>query len=132
MQNYNSNSKRTSTKSSKLTNSISRHSSTNNFLLDNLISDLYSYLINLVPARIAHSASINSRDTFEYFLDYNIEKIQLIIKKNNNYWNLSYRVDPSYLDTNLDIENNYNISSKDIVVINLKDFYESKVKRYYN
>ena len=131
MFNYN-NTKGFIKKKSKLLNNISRQNNRNSFLLNNLVSDLYSHLLSLVPEKIARSASINSRDTFEYFLDYNIEETKLILKKNNNNWSLYYKVFPSYLDTNQKFKKNYNILDVDIAVINLKDFYEKNVKKYYN
>ena len=70
---HNNCSKKFLKKSSKLLNNSSIQNNRNSFLLDNLTSDLYSHLCKLVPEKIAFSAAINSRDTFEYFLEYSVE-----------------------------------------------------------
>ena len=70
MLNNNNNSKKFVKRRAKLLNNISVQSNRNSFLLDNLISNLYSHLCSLVPEKIAFSAAINSKDTFEYFLEY--------------------------------------------------------------
>ena len=132
MFNYSNNSKELINKNFKFLNNISKHNYKNNFLLDNLIGDLYKILISLVPDRIAVVASINSKDSFEYFLDYSIEDIRLILKKNNNNWSLRYKVYPSYLDAKNKLDKNSNTFGTDIIIINLKDFYEKNVKKYYN
>ena len=95
---HNNYSKKFMKKSSKLLNNISVQNNRNSFLLDNLISNLYSHLCSLVPEKIAFSAAINSRDTFEYFLDYSVEKTKLVLNCNNDAWSLCFRVFPSYLN----------------------------------
>ena len=104
----------------------------NSFLLDNLISDLYSHLCSLVPEKIAFSAAINSRDTFEYFLDYSVEKIKLVLNHNNNIWRLCYKVYPSYIYDQHKFKNNKNISHVDRIVVKLNDFFTKNVKKYYH
>ena len=132
MLDHNDNNKGFFKKNSKLLNKISKQNNRNSFLLDNLISDLYTFLLKLFPKKIAFAASINSRETFEYFLDYNIEDIKLILKNKNNTWSLCYKVYPSYLNVNNKIKNNSSILDADVTVINLKYFYEKNVKKYYN
>ena len=117
---------------SKLLNNISLQNNRNSFLLDNLISNLYSHLCSLVPEKIAFSAAINSRDTFEYFLDYSVEKTKLVLNRNNNIWSLCYKVYPSYLYDQHKLEDNTNISHVDRVVIHLNDFFTENVKKYYH
>ena len=132
MLDYNNNTKGFFKKNSKLLNKISKQTNRNSFILDNLISDLYTSLLNLFPKKIALAASINSRASFEYFLDYNIEDIELILKNKNNTWRLCYKVYPSYLNVKSEIKKNSSILDVDVTVINLKDFYEKNVKKYYN
>ena len=132
MLDYNNNTKGFFKKNSKLLNKISKQNTRNSFLLDNLTSDLYTFLLKLFPEKIALVASINSRDSFEYFLDYNIEDIKLILKNKNNSWSLCYKVYPSYLNVKNKIEKNSSILDVDATVISLKDFYEKNVKKYYN
>ena len=130
MLNYN-NPKRFLKNSPKLLNDIFKQSNRNNFLLENLISDLYSDLLRIVPEKIARSASINSKNIFEYFLNYSTEEIKLILKENNYSWSLYYKVYPPYLDDKQKLnyyENSFNGSTN---VINLKYFYEKNVKKYY-
>ena len=116
----------------KLLNNISKQNNNNIFLLDNLINDLYLDLLKIVPKNISRSASINSKNTFEYFLDCSTEEIKLILKENNKSWSLHYIVYPSYLDEKQKLNNNIGALEADIKVINLKDFYEKNVKKYYN
>ncbi len=104
----------------------------NSFLLDNLTSDLYSHLCKLVPEKIAFSAAINSRDTFEYFLEYRVEKTKLVLNRNNNTWSLCYKVYPSYLYDQYKFKDNTNISNVDRIVVHLNDFFTKNVKKYYH
>ena len=119
-------------KSSKLLNNISVQNNRNSFLLDNLISNLYSHLCSLVPEEIAFSAAINSRDTFEYFLEYSVEKTKLILNRNNNTWSLCYKVYPSYLYDQKEFNDNINILHVDRIVVHLNDFFTKNVKKYYH
>ena len=119
-------------KSSKLLNNISVQNNRNSFLLDNLISNLYSHLCSLVPEKIAFSAAINSKDTFEYFLEYSVEKTKLVLNRNNNIWSLCYKVYPSYLYDQYKFKDNTNISNVDRIVVNLNDFFTKNVKKYYH
>ena len=129
---HNNYSKKFVKKSFKLLNNISVQNNINNYLLDNLISNLYSHLCNLVPEKIAFSAAINSRDTFEYYLDYNVEKTKLVLNHNNNIWHLCYKVYPSYLYDQNKFKDNTNISHVYRVVVHLNDFFTENVKKYYN
>ena len=128
----NNNSKNFMKKSSKLLNYISGQNNRNSFLLDNLISNLYSHLCSLVPEKIAFSAAINSRDTFEYFLEYSVEKTKLVLNRNNNIWSLCYKVYPSYLYDKHKFKDNTNISDVDRIVVHLNDFFTKNVKKYYH
>ena len=119
-------------KNSKHLNSIFVQSNKNSFLLDNLISDLYSHLCSLVPEKIAFSAAINSRDTFEYFLDYSVEKTKLVLNCNNDAWSLCFRVFPSYLYDKNKFKNNKNYLHVDRIVVYLNDFFTKNAKKYYN
>ena len=128
----NNNSKNFMKKSSKLLNYISVQNNRNSFLLDNLISNLYSHLCSLVPEKIAFSAAINSRDTFEYFLEYSVEKTKLVLNRNNNIWSLCYKVYPSYLYDKHKFKDNTNISDVDRIVVHLNDFFTKNVKKYHH
>ena len=128
----NNNSKNFMKKSSKLLNYISGQNNRNSFLLDNLISNLYSHLCSLVPEKIAFSAAINSRDTFEYFLEYSVEKTKLVLNRNNNIWSLCYKVYPSYLYDKHKFKDNTNISDVDRIVVHLNDFFTKNVKKYHH
>ena len=119
-------------KSSKLLNNISVQNNRNIFLLDNLISNLYSHLCSLVPEKIAFSAAINSKDIFEYFLEYSVEKTKLVLNRNNNVWSLCYKVFPSYLYDKHKFNDNTNISHVDRIVVHLNDFFTKNVKKYYH
>ena len=129
---YNNYLKKFVKKNSKLINNVSVQNNRNSFLLDNLISNLYSHLTNLVPEKIAFSAAINSRDIFEYFLDYSVEKTKLVLNHNSNIWSLCYKVYPSYLYDQYKYENNKNISHVDRIEVHLNDFFTKNVKKYYN
>ncbi len=129
---YSNSSNRFIKKNSKLFNNIFKQNYRNNFLLDNLISDLYEGLLNLVPERIAAAASINSRDSFEYFSYYSVEDIRLILNNINDNWSICYQVNPSYLDTKKKLNQNTNTVNANVIVINLKEFYEKHVKKYYH
>ena len=129
---HNNYSKKFVKKNSKLLNNISVRNNRNSFLLDNLISNLYLYLTSLVPEKIALSAAINSRDTFEYFLEYRVEKTTLVLNRNNNVWSLCYKVYPSYLNDQHKFKDNTNISHIDRIVVNLDDFFTKNVKKYYH
>ena len=129
---YNNYSKKFVKKNSKLLNNISVENNRNSFLLDNLISDLYSHLTSLVPEKIAFSAAINSIDTFEYFLKYSIEKTKLVLIRNNNGWNLSYKVYPSYLYDQQKFKDNTNISNVYRTEVHLDNFFTKTVKKYYH
>ena len=132
MQKYINYSKKSVKKSSKLLNNISVQNNRNSSLLDNLISNLYSHLCSLVPEKIAFSAAINSKDTFEYFLEYSVEKTTLVLNRNNNIWSLCYKVYPSYLYDQHKLKDNTNISHVDRIVVHLNDFFTENVKKYYN
>ena len=119
-------------KSSNLLNNISVQNNRNSFLLDNLISNLYSHLCSLVPEKIAFSAAINSRDTFEYFLEYRVEKTKLVLNHNNNVWSLCYKVYPSYLYDQHKFKDSTNISHDDTITLYLNDFFSKNVKKYYH
>ena len=119
-------------KSSKLLNNISVQNNRNSFLLDNLISNLYSHLCSLVPEKIAFSAAINSKDTFEYFLEYSVEKTKLVLNHNNNIWSLCYKVYPSYLYDQHKLKDNTKIAHVDRIVVHLNDFFTENVKKYYH
>ena len=132
MLNHNNHTKKFAKKSSKLFNSTSMQNNSNSFLLDNLISDLYSHLCSLVPEKIAFSAAINSRDILEYFLYYSVEKTKLVFNHNNNIWSICYEVYPSYIYDQNKFKNNKNISNIDRIVVKLNDFFTKNVKKYYN
>ena len=132
MLNNNNYSKKFVQKNSKLLNNISVQNNRNSFLLDNLISNLYSHLTSLVPEKIAFSAAINSRDTFEYFLEYSVEKTILVLNRNNHVWSLCYKVYPSYLYDQHKFKNNTNISHIDRIEVHLNNFFTKNVKRYYH
>ena len=119
-------------KSSTLLNNIARQNNINSFLLNNMINDLYLHLNGLVPEKIAFSAAINSRDTFEYFLEYSIENTKLVLNHNNNVWSLCYKVYPSYLYDQHKFKDNTNISNVDRIVVHLNDFFTKNVKKYYH
>ena len=119
-------------KNSKLLNNISVQNNRNSFLLDNLISKLYSHLCSLVPEKIAFSAAINSKDTFEYFLEHSVENIKLVLNRNDNTWSLCYKVYPSYLYDKHEFNDNTNISHVDRIVVHLNDFFTKNVKKYYH
>ena len=129
---HNNYSKKFVKKSAKLLNNISVQNNRNSFLLDNLISNLYSHLCSLVPEKIAFSAAINSRDTFEYFLEYSVEKTKLVLNRNNNVWSLCYKVYPSYLYDQYKFTDNTNISHVESIVVHLNDFFTKNVKKYYH
>ena len=132
MLNNNNNSKKFVKRRAKLLNNISVQNNRNSFLLDNLISNLYSHLCSLVPEKIAFAAAINSRDTFEYFLEYNVEKTKLELNRNNNIWSLCYRVYPSYLYDQQKFNDKTNISHVDRIVVYLNDYFTKNVKKYYH
>ena len=129
---YNNYSKKFLKKSSKLLNDISVQNTRNRFLLDSLISNLYSHLSSLVPEKVAFSAAINSRDTFEYFLDYSVEKTKLVLNYKGNVWSLRYKVYPSYLYDQHKFKDNTNFSHDDRIVVHLNDFFTKNVKKYYH
>ena len=129
---HNNYSKKFLKKGSKLLNNISVQNNRNSFLLDNLIINLYSHLCSLVPEKIAFSAAINSKDTFEYFLEYRVEKTKLVLNRNNNTWSLCYKVYPSYLYDKHKPNDNTNISQVDKIVVHLNDFFTKNVKKYYH
>ena len=129
---HNNYSKKFVKKSAKLLNNISVQNNRNSFLLDNLTSNLYSHLTSLVTEKIAFSAAINSRDTFQYFLEYSVEKTTLVLNRNNNIWSLCYKVYPSYLYDQHKLKDNTNISHVDRIVVHLNDFFTENVKKYYN
>ena len=129
---HNNYSKKFMKKSSKLLKNISVQNNRNSFLLDNLISNLYSHLSSLVPEKIAFSAAINSRDTFEYFLEYRVEKTTLVLNRNNNVWSLCYKVYPSYLYDQNKFKDDTNFSHIDRIVVNLDGFFTKNVKKYYH
>ena len=129
---HNNYSKKFLKKGSKLLNNISVQNNRNGFLLDNLISNLYLHLCSLVPEKIAFSAAINSKDTFEYFLEYSVEKTILVLNRNNNVWSLCYKVYPSYLYDQHEFNDNTNISHVDRIVVHLNDFFTKNVKKYYH
>ena len=128
----NNNSKNFMKKSSKLLNYNSVQNNRNRFLLDNLISNLYSHLCSLVPEKIAFSAAINSRDTFEYFLEYSVEKTILVLNRNSNIWSLCYKVYPSYIYDQHKFQDNTNIAHVDRILVHLDDFFTKNVKKYYH
>ena len=126
------NSKKFVKKNSKLLNNISKQNNRNSFLLDNIIINLYLHLCSLVPEKIAFSAAINSRDTFEYFLEYSVEKTKLVLNRNNNTWSLCYKVYPYYLYDQHELNDNTNIPRVDRIVVHLNDFFTKNVKKYYH
>ena len=129
---HNNYSKKFLKKGSKLLNNISVQNNRNSFLLDNLIINLYSHLCSLVPEKIAFSAAINSKDAFEYFLEFNAEMTKLVLNRNNNTWSLCYKVYPSYLYDQYEFNDNTNISHVDRIVVHLNDFFTKNVKKYYH
>ena len=129
---HNNYSKKFLKKGSKLLNNISVQNNRNSFLLDNLIINLYSHLCSLVPEKIAFSAAINSKDAFEYFIEFNAEMTKLVLNRNNNTWSLCYKVYPSYLYDQYEFNDNTNISHVDKIVVHLNDFFTKNVKKYYH
>ena len=129
---HNNYSKKLIKKNSKLLDNISVVNYSNSFLLNNLIGDLYLHLCSLIPEKVAYSAAINSRDTFEYFLDYSIEKTKLVLIYKNNIWSLCYKVYPSYLYDQHKYKNNRKTANVDRIVLHLNDFFTKNVKKYYN
>ena len=129
---HNNYSKKFLNKNSKLLNNISVQNNRNSFLLDNLISNLYSHLCSLVPEKIAFSAAINSKDTFEYFLEYSVEKTKLVLNRNNNTWSLCYKVYPSYLYDQQKFEDNITILYVNRINVHLDNFFTKNVKKYYH
>ena len=129
---YHDSSKRSAKNSFKRLNNVFKQNNRNSYLLDNLISDLYLYLLRMVPEKIARAASTNSKNTFEYFLNYSTEDIKLILIENNNTWSLLYKVSSSYLDEKQKLNSLEKSLDLDAREINLKDFYEKNVKKYYN
>ena len=129
---HNNYSKKFLKKGSKPLNNISVQNNRNSFLLDNLIINLYSYLCSIVPEKIAFSAAINSKDAFEYFLEFNAEMTKLVLNRNNNTWSLCYKVYPSYLYDQYEFNDNTNISHVDRIVVHLNDFFTKNVKKYYH
>ena len=129
---HNNYSKKFLKKNSKPLNNISIQNNRNSFLLDNLISNLYSHLCSLVPEKIAFSAAINSKDTFEYFLEHRVENIKLVLNRNDNTWSLCYKVYPSYLYDQDKFKDNANISHVDKIVVYLNDFFTKNAKKYYH
>ena len=129
---HNNYSKKFLKKGSKLLNNISVQNNRNSFLLDNLIINLYSHLCSLVPEKIAFSAAINSKDAFEYFIEFNAEMTKLVLNRNNNTWSLCYKVYPSYLYDQYEFNDNTNISHVDRIVVHLNDFFRKNVKKYYH
>ena len=129
---HNNYSKKSLKKNSKPLNNICIQNNRNSFLLDNLISNLYSHLCSLVPEKIAFSAAINSKDTFEYFLEHSVEKTKLVLYRNNNNWSLYYKVYPFYLYDQQEFNGNINILHVDRIVVHLNDFFTKNVKKYYH
>ena len=129
---HNNYSKKFLKKNSKPLNNISIQNNRNSFLLDNLIINLYSYLNSLVPEKIAFSAAINSKDTFEYFLEYSVEKTKLVLNRNNNTWSLCYKVYPSYIYDKHEFNDNTIFSEVDRIVVHLNNFFTKNVKKYYH
>ena len=129
---HNNYSKKFLKKNSKLLNNFSIQNNRSSFLLDNLISNLYSHLCSLVPEKIAFSAAINSKDTFKYFLEYSVEKTKLVLNRNKNTWSLCYKVYPSYLNDQQEFNGNINILHVDRIVVHLNDFFTKNVKKYYH
>ena len=129
---HNNYSKKLLKRSSRLLNDISVQNNRNSFLLDNLISNLYSHLCSLVPEKIAFSAAINSKDTFEYFLEHSVENIKLVLNRNNNTWSLCYKVYPSYLYDKHEFNDNTIFSEVDRIVVHLNNFFTKNVKKYYH
>ena len=125
-------SKRSAKSSSKLLNNIFKQNNRNSYLLDTLIRDLYLDLLGMVPEKVARSASANSKNVFEYFLNYSTEDIKLILIENDCTWSLHYKVCPSYLDEKQKLNSLEKSLDLDAREINLKDFYEKNVKKYYN
>ena len=58
--------------------------------------------------------------------------MKLILKNSNENWTLFYKVYPSYINTMDKIKKFNSVSDADVTIINLKDFYEKNVKKYYN
>ena len=119
-------------KSAKLSFNVSVQNNRNSFLLEHLISNLYSHLCSLIPEKIAFSAAINSRDAFEYFLEYSVEKTTLVLNRNSNIWSLCYKVYPSYIYDQHKFKVNTNIAHVDRILVHLDDFFTKNVKKYYH
>ena len=129
---YNDYCKKFVKKNSKILNNIIVQNNRNSFLLDNLTSNLYSHLTSLVTEKIAFSAAINSRDTFQYFLEYSVEKTTLVLNRNNNIWSLCYKVYPSYLYDQQKFEDNITILYVNRINVHLDNFFTKNVKKYYH
>ncbi len=129
---YHDSSKRSAKNSSKCLNNIFKQNNRDSYLLDKLISDLYLDLLRMVPEKIARSASTNSKNTFEYFLNYSTEDIRLILIENNYTWSLHYKVCPSYLDEKQKLNSEKISLDLGVREISLKNFYKKNVKKYYN
>ena len=98
-------------------------------------SDKSSFIVfnsSIKKCEAIFSAAINSRDTFEYFLEYSVEKTKLVLSRNNNIWSLCYKVYPSYLYDQNKFKDNTNISHVDRIVVHLNDFFKKNVKKYYH
>ena len=107
-------------------------SNKNDFLIDNLINDLYEYLSNIVSKKVAAKASINSVKIFSYYLDTKVEEVILVLEKKHNSWNIIFKVCPAYLNDYQNFRKIEDFIDKNAIVLSLKDFYFNTVKKYYN
>lgn len=98
----------------------------------NLVYDFYIYLSDLFSKKIAKKISLKVIDVFQYFHDYKIEEVLLIINKNKLEINFKFKVCPSYLDSCQNLNAIEKHLKDDTLIISLKDFYTSNIKKYYN
>ena len=104
----------------------------NIFLINNLINDLYKYLSNIVPEKVATKASINASEIFTYYLENKVEEIILVLNKKYNSWNIMFKVCPSYLNDHQNLRKIEDHIKKNTTVLSLKYFYFNHAKKYFN
>lgn len=95
-----------------------------------LVADLNLFLSDFFPKSVSDKVSLEAEQTFNYFLNINIEDVFLFLTKKDNNWKAMFKVFPKYLTNKENFINIEKHLSKGVLIFDLKNFYLKAIKHY--